>query len=337
MCLSTLFVVYQAAAIASVTLAVILYIRAPQLLLLLVPAITAVVLTLFLRASLSSSNDKAMWVDVAGLGKLLCELPVGLGSILLFATQSVSTRRAHQRAFATFVNLAVLGNIAMMALLPGGGTFRGETSRAACLMLCAWLLLEICRVGWLACVPVSEGRQCGQGVFIFTASPLKWVLCHALYRAVMVTLPAFDTWRYLQLEPLSLGCMCVLHSYLTRLPSESPPVANVNQAMKREGGHKNVPDADVFHYFGIADTLVVATLGTLSHLSDHFIDPQIRPLTLTVPCSSSSSSSFSWPAMALPLPRFAVSTSLMDIVGASVHSGVIAVAFVRCIRLIWSS
>jgi hypothetical protein len=308
-CLSPLFLIYQTVALAAVLFSMTLYCQAQGLLLLFVCFATGAVLVVFTHAQSSFDEQRLVWVETSGLVKLLCVLSLGLGSILLFSSLTVSFRQRFQTAFASYVNLAVLANIGMMAFLPGGGTWRGETSRAACAVLCAWLWLEIRRVGWSLCVSVTD---VGVPLFVFSASPLSWVLCHALYRAVMITLPVFDPWRYVLLEPASLCCMLVAH----RVFSRRRPGASA--------GKNTEPTECLSHYFGIADTIAVATLGTVSHLSDHIIDPRLRPMSPFEQCSIESFWSAAAPTAA----------DYVDRVGVALHCAVIAVAVMNILRLV---
>ena len=197
---------------------------APRLLVAIIALSSLGVVAAFVRA-----GDYSF--DAAGaLVKLLCEWTFGLGAVTFYGTLSPETQARHLDVFTLYVNAAVLGNIGMMVAVPTGSTARGWSHRAACMLLCYWLVRECRQARWRT----VEFRD---GVFVFTASPLAWILAHAAYRAVMMTLPMFETKRYRILEPASLGGMSLLHALHGR-PGESPAL-----------------------FFGASDTLVVSTIA----------------------------------------------------------------------------
>lgn len=164
--------------------------------------------------------------------KLLCELPLGLGSLLMFALLSPSAQDRLLPAFTCYVNAAVFGNIAMMVFTPSGGTYRGLAARAACLALVAWLAQQARRVGW-ATVEMRSRRFC------YNAVSMHWVLAHAAYRAILYSLPGIAA-RNRLLELVSLGTMVLLSRGLPGLP--------------------------ISHSFGLADTIVIPSSLSLSCL-----------------------------------------------------------------------
>ncbi len=171
-------------------------------------------------------------IETMGFIKLMFLLPLGLGSLLTFASLS-QDRQARYRAFFTrYINFAVAANIFIMLFTPAGDTWRGLVSRCVCLVLLVWLFQEMARRRY-------QTTQFDAGFFIFHASPLPWILCHAFYRIALLSLPAFDSLRYLLLEPLSLMTMYALYC----LHKKRYPLS---------------------HYFGFADTIVVSTLAVLS-------------------------------------------------------------------------
>ncbi len=171
-------------------------------------------------------------IETMGFIKLMFLLPLGLGSLLTFAALS-QDRQAQWLAFFTrYINFAVTANIFIMLFTPAGDTWRGLVSRCVCLVLLVWLFQEMARRRF-------QTTHFDAGFFIFHASPLPWVLCHAFYRMALLSLPAFDSLRYLLLEPLSLATMYALY----RLHQKRYPLA---------------------YYFGFADTIVVSTLAVLS-------------------------------------------------------------------------
>lgn len=195
------------------------------------------------------------------LVKVAAVLPLGLGSLALFGAVSPTVRARWLPAFTTYVNAAVLGNIAIMLCVPSGGTWRGLTSRLTCLTLLAWLALEMVAVRWRT-IALSEGVV--PWPFLFTASPSRWVLAHAAYRALLMTLPMFDTERYWAMEPLSLGVMALHHATL-------PPAAGGARDHKGRGkdtrlggtvrGHSGVATS-----FGASDTTTVAAMAVVGRV-----------------------------------------------------------------------
>ncbi|KAJ3132308.1 hypothetical protein HK100_005429 [Physocladia obscura] len=94
---------------------------------------------------------------------------------------------------------------------------------------------------WLKTVEFSHS------VFLFTAVSRDWIIVHALYRAVLVTLPLFDTLRHLPLEIASLTAMAAFWLYTCHFHNSKRPIE---------------------HFFGIADTVVVATACLVSAIFD---------------------------------------------------------------------
>lgn len=174
-------------------------------------------------------------VETMGFIKLIFLLPLGLGSLLTFACLSKARQEKSLSWFTHYINIAVAANIFIMIATPDAGTYRGLLSRVVCIVLLVWLLQEMARGRF-------QTTLFDAGFFIFRASPLNWVLCHAFYRIALLSLPAFDSLSYLLLEPLSLATMFGLY----RLHRKRYPLP---------------------YYFGFADTLVVTTLAVLSRYS----------------------------------------------------------------------
>jgi hypothetical protein len=190
-------------------------------------------------------------IETMGFIKLMFLLPLGLGSLLTFASLSEGRQRKFLLWFTPYINLAVTSNIFIMIFAPDGGTLRGIVSRVLCIVLLVWLLQEMAKVKF-------RTTHFESGFFIFRSSPLNWVLCHACYRIALLSLPAFDSLSYILLEPLSLGSMVALyHLHKKRHP---------------------LP-----YYFGFADTLVVTTLAVLSRYP---IPSIISPGGLVIPTLS---------------------------------------------------
>jgi hypothetical protein len=171
-------------------------------------------------------------LETMGFIKLMFLLPLGLGSLLVFASLSQDRQRKSLRWFTPYINLAVTSNIFIMIFTPDGSSWRGIIGRVVCGVLLIWLVQEMAKVKF-------QTTHIDSGFFIFRSSPLPWVLCHASYRIAFLSLPAFDSLSYLLLEPLSLGTMVALY----RLHKKRHPLP---------------------YYFGFADTLVVTTLAVLS-------------------------------------------------------------------------
>ncbi|KAF2674545.1 hypothetical protein BT63DRAFT_419830 [Microthyrium microscopicum] len=74
--------------------------------------------------------------------KIMCELPLGLGSVLAFLLANRSFQTRHLSTFTAYVNFAVYGNIRMMALTPAGDTVRGMCSKVTCAALFIWIVQQ---------------------------------------------------------------------------------------------------------------------------------------------------------------------------------------------------
>ncbi|TGM80210.1 hypothetical protein EHQ99_10965 [Leptospira bouyouniensis] len=164
--------------------------------------------------------------------KLMLLLPMGLGVILLLIRLPKEIRNQYYIWYSNYINMAVLLNIFAMLFTPDGGTYRGYLSRLVCLALLIWLLQEMRKKRF-------QTIHFDQGLFLFRSSPLHWILCHATYRIVLLSLPSFETQKFLLLEPLSLIVMFSIFSF-----------------------HKKRFALE--QYFGFADTLVVTTITVLS-------------------------------------------------------------------------
>jgi hypothetical protein len=215
--------------------------------------------------------------DVAGFVKFICEMPLGLGSLVLFQCLPWRHRIAYRSYFVQYVNVAVVGNIAMMVFVPDGGTMRGWTSRMACTALVIWLIKAMRAQHWVTQpLPQPRNLRSASPLFIFTAVPLPWIMTHACHRCVMITLPAFDSPRYVLLEILSLGIMVFLHWWYNRPALPTGTAADLvgpgvklstrpSSFLPVEIGRRQFP---VEAFFGLADTICVATMGTVSHIAD---------------------------------------------------------------------
>ncbi|KAG5795901.1 hypothetical protein H9Q69_005046 [Fusarium xylarioides] len=171
------------------------------------------------------------------MAKTMATMPLGLGSVLLFIVASRQTKAAWLHAFTIYVNFAVYGNILMMVATPSGGTFRGICCKVACLSLSAWIILQGYEVQW-------RTIMLHDNLFVFTASSKSWILAHAVYRFILLTLPCFGSGRRHRLmEVYSLGLTYLL-SCSTGLPFE--------------------------YCFGMADTIVAPAVTAWSSISKTF-------------------------------------------------------------------
>mmetsp|Transcript_36914 Transcript_36914/g.60030 ORF Transcript_36914/g.60030 Transcript_36914/m.60030 type:complete len:277 (+) Transcript_36914:4119-4949(+) len=167
--------------------------------------------------------------------KTMAEVPLGLGSLALFGCLDKAAQKRFLPWFTWYVNLAVLGNIGMMVFVPLDGTLRGVVSKFSCGSLVIWLAQMMAAIRWrTVCFE--------NGVFIFLASPLRWIMCHAVYRMVLVSSPSFASFKYVVTEPTSIS---VMYMYYYSNPQLRRPVNS---------------------FFGAADTLIVATVCTCSNL-----------------------------------------------------------------------
>ena len=85
-----------------------------------------------LLALLSTSTTIAIFEKTSTVGELtktMCELPLGLGSVLAFLVANRSFQIQYLLAFTTYINFAVCANIGMTAATPTDGTFRGTCSK----------------------------------------------------------------------------------------------------------------------------------------------------------------------------------------------------------------
>jgi hypothetical protein len=174
---------------------------------------------------------------VGEMTKIMCELPLGLGSVLAFLVTNRPFRTRFLPAFTTYVNFAVYGNICMMVATPADGTLRGMCSKITCMALFFWIVQQGNRAGWKTVVIRED-------LFVFTAVSKSWIFAHAIYRFVLLTLPCFGSGqRHRLLELYSLTLTLALSSTLN-LPFE--------------------------HCFGMADTLVVPAAAGWSAIATTF-------------------------------------------------------------------
>lgn len=169
--------------------------------------------------------------------KIICELPLGLGSVLAFLVANRSTKTKYLSAFTTYVNFAVYGNIGMMVGTPADGTLRGLCSKVACVALFIWIVQQGRRARWRTIALHDD-------LFVFTAVSKSWIFAHAIYRFVLLTLPCFGSGRRHRLLELYSLTMTFALSSASKLPFE--------------------------YCFGMADTLVVPVAAGWSALAKTF-------------------------------------------------------------------
>jgi len=251
----------------------------PKWMLRLIYSSTAVFITRFiLRGNFAGEN-------VGQLIKVLCIMPLGFGVVLMFRERYLKTRdRESLKWFTAYINFAVLGNIGMMVFAPIHDAKREISSRVTCCSLFVWLALQMRNDDWKT-VEFEE-----QGLFLFKSSSLSWIVSHAVYRTLLITLPSFETLRYLMMEPLSLGIMYLLHGS--------------NQHHEEEEEEEEHSSSAVTDYFGLADTLVVATTGMTSALIQQM-----------------QSSDQTLPSMTLSMDQ-----SMLDAITIPIHSVLIVIA-----------
>ena len=173
---------------------------------------------------------------IGRFSKVMCTAALGLETILAYMDMPEEFQKTHLRGFTNYVNAAVVGNIAMMVFIPYHGSVRESTGRVACGLLTVWLLQEMHRVQW-------KTIDFDTGAFVFHSLPMSWVWAHTAYRLILLTSPAFDSLKYVLLEPVSLSLMYTLRR--TYDPNKSRPLS---------------------HFFGFADTITAATLALTSAL-----------------------------------------------------------------------
>jgi hypothetical protein len=198
---------------------------------------------LLLLAVLSVSTIIAVFDKTSTAGemtKTMCELPLGLGSVLAFLIASRSFQTRYLSAFTTYVNVAVYGNIGMMVATPIDGTLRGMCSRITCVLLFIWIIQQGQLAGWKT-VAIHDN------LFLYTAVSKSWIFAHAVYRFILLTLPCFGSGRRHRLmEVYSLALTVGL--YFTQTNSNFP----------------------FEYYFGMADTLVIPAIAGWSAIAKTF-------------------------------------------------------------------
>jgi hypothetical protein len=198
---------------------------------------------LLLLAVLSVSTTIAVFDKTSTGGemiKTMCELPLGLGSVLAFLVANRSFQIQYLPAFTTYINFAVYGNIGMMVATPTDGTLRGTCSKITCILLFIWIIQQGQRAGWRTVIIHDN-------LFLYTAVSKSWIFAHAIYRFVLLTLPYFGSGRrHSLMEFYSLTITFGL--YFTQSNSSFP----------------------FEYYFGMADTLVIPAIAGWSAIAKVF-------------------------------------------------------------------
>lgn len=174
---------------------------------------------------------------VGEMTKIMCELPLGLGSVLAFLVANRSFQARFLPVFTTYVNFAVYGNIGMMVGTPADGTLRGICSKVTCITLFIWIVQQGYRAGWKTIIIHDD-------LFVFTAVSKSWIFAHAIYRFVLLTLPCFGSGRRHRLLELYSLTLTFTLSSTSNLPFE--------------------------YCFGLADTLVVPAVAGWSAIATTF-------------------------------------------------------------------
>jgi hypothetical protein len=189
----------------------------------------------FLTKHEKSTQAKLQLIKVNAV--VTCGLiPVVTASLMMKTEKGIVIPSNH---FTQYINIAVIGNILMMIFVDTGRFLRGITCRLVCIALVIWLFHEMQAKNW-------QTVEYDNGYFIFTASPLSWIACHAIYRTILITLPSFETRRYLLLECASISCMYLLW-YLYHASTSTSPTKTRH----------------VSEFFGMADTITIASLSLL--------------------------------------------------------------------------
>lgn len=166
--------------------------------------------------------------------KIICVLPLGLGSVLMFLVAGRSFRTRFLPAFTTYINFAVYSNILIMIGTPMGGTLRGLCSKVTCALLFVWIVQQGYRVRWKTVTLHDE-------LLVFTAVSKSWIFAHAIYRFVLLTLPCFGSGRRQRLLEFYSLVLTYTLSWRSNLRFE--------------------------YCFGMADTLVVPAVAGWSAIS----------------------------------------------------------------------
>lgn len=195
-----------------------------------------VIIDFFLRGDFTYSA-------IGRFSKIMCTAPFGLGVVLLYMNASPAMRVSWYHQFTAYINFAVVGNIAMMILVPSHGEYRAVVGKFACGILVVWLLQEMSKDEW-------RTLSIENGAFVFHSLPMEWVYAHTIYRLVLISLSAFDSLRYIMLEPTSLCLMIILSWHFD--PQHERPMS---------------------HYFGFADTITAA----LTALTSAYVDAGSGP------------------------------------------------------------
>lgn len=226
----TLFVVYSLLSLSLIIVVGYLVYAHHKILLGLTIIFTLAIVISFSVNSNFSLNE---WM---GLSKKIALIPLGLAVVYGFSLLNSSLREANIKLFSIIMNVSMLGNILMMMFIPPDGSYRNIVGKITCTLLVIWVLQEMKKRDW-------QTVKFEDGFFLFNASPLPWIFSHSLYRMILVSLPIFDSFKYVLLEPLSLSFMYIFY-----------------RAHQRKFA--------VYYYFGMAESVVVPTLAVTGWFLD---------------------------------------------------------------------
>lgn len=189
--------------------------------------------------------------------KTMALVPLGLG-VVVFGILAYGEDAVPPLWFTRYVNFGVVGNTAMMVAVPNEqGAVRGWLCKVYCVLMTVWLLKEMNNRAFdtIRFVDNAEHRD---RAFAFVGVPMSWILTHCFYRMALVSLPAFDSMKYVVMEPASMTLMFVLH-----------------MVFGEDKGHP------IHYYFGYSDTLVAATLAFSSIATDWIAPPRSTTMMST--------------------------------------------------------
>ncbi|RKP18628.1 hypothetical protein ROZALSC1DRAFT_14951, partial [Rozella allomycis CSF55] len=143
--------------------------------------------------------------------KITALLPLGLASVLFFYSIPRRITWKLDPAFTSYGNIAVFTNIGMMVFTPYHNTIRGLCSKVTCMALFVWIVQQGYKVGW------RTTTHNELGMFLYHAVSNEWILTHAVYRFVLVTLATFSR-RIRYLEFYTAIIVLILHRRVNSLP-----------------------------------------------------------------------------------------------------------------------
>ncbi|EPZ36676.1 hypothetical protein O9G_005889 [Rozella allomycis CSF55] len=137
-----------------------------------------------------------------------------------------------------------------MVFTPYHNTIRGLCSKVTCMALFVWIVQQGYKVGW------RTTTHNELGMFLYHAVSNEWILTHAVYRFVLVTLATFSR-RIRYLEFYTAIIVLILHRRVNSLPMR--------------------------YLFGMADTIVVPILASMSSIYEMWSNQSEEMLQIGVP------------------------------------------------------